>query len=93
MKYSSSPWKYVETDDGDILVVMDKTHDILIGNLEDSCGICQANARLISTAPELLEALENLIVATRYMREEYSDANDEVEKAESIIDKAKGYKL
>jgi hypothetical protein len=61
MKYSPAPWHVTENNDGDILVRMDKSHAVVIGNLESSCEICHANADLIAAAPDLLEALERLM--------------------------------
>ena len=60
MKSSPVPWSEFETDDGDFGVKMDDAHSVIFGNLEGSCGICHANARLTSLAPELLEMLENV---------------------------------
>jgi len=56
-KYTPGPWEETENMDGDLIVRMDISHMIVIGNLEDTCSVCHANARLIAAAPELLEAL------------------------------------
>lgn len=61
MKPSPAPWSEFETDDGDFGVKMDNAHSVIFGNLEGSCGICHANARLTSLAPELLEVLDELV--------------------------------
>ena len=59
-KYTPAPWEETENMDGDLIVRMDISHMIVIGNLEDTCSACHANARLIATAPELLKALEDV---------------------------------
>jgi hypothetical protein len=61
MKHSPAPWTEYEDDDGNVLVKMDNAHEVLIANLEGSCGTCHANARLIQLAPEILELLEQII--------------------------------
>lgn len=59
--FSPAPWAEETTDEGDVFVVMDKHHKVLIGNLEDTCSVCHANARLIKSAPHLFHALEKAV--------------------------------
>lgn len=65
MAYSKGQWTEVTTDDGDVWVLAGdakpgELHSYLIGNLEDTCEECHANAQLIVTAPKLYEALERI---------------------------------
>jgi hypothetical protein len=64
-------------------------------NKKDPVALCleqEANARLIAAAPDLLEACEKLISSSEFMRDEYSDMNDAVQDALSVIARAKGEK-
>lgn len=58
--HSPAPWKETEDDDGNIVVIMDENHSALMGNLEGSCSICHANARLVCCAPDMLDSLERI---------------------------------
>ena len=60
MNHSPGPWKEKITDDGLVWVLMPDAHRVSIGDMEETCGICHANARLIASAPALLEALETI---------------------------------
>ena len=71
IKHSMLPWKEVDTEDGYCIVVMDDSHSILIGNLEDTCETCHANSRLISLSPELYQALTTI--------EDYSAGTEHIE--------------
>lgn len=88
MKYSPAPWKEEETEDGDVFVVMDEAHRVLIGNLEDTCGTCHANARLISAAPELIALLEDLVEVFDDVVCDGVDAYAFVKDAKKLIAKA-----
>lgn len=61
--YSPAPWIETEDEDGNVIVVMDKAHSVVVANLEGSCQTCHANARLIKAAPMMLNALEDCLEA------------------------------
>lgn len=88
MKHSPAPWKVTEDENGDTFVVPEEdfAHRIFIGNLEDTCSTCYANANLIASAPELLETLE--LVMKAFEGNFAIDWN----MIQEIIDKAKGNK-
>jgi len=54
----------------------------------DGCG--EANARLIASAPELLEALENMVKEFDDNFSEGSHSHTVLEKAKEVIKKARG---
>lgn len=58
--HSPAPWHETENDDGDVIVRMDENHFVVIGNLEDTCETCHANAHLIAASPKLLDALRDI---------------------------------
>lgn len=60
-KHSPAPWSEIENENGDVIVKMDDSHEVLIGNLEGTCGVCHANARLIRMSPVLLRNLEKCV--------------------------------
>ena len=101
MKYTPKPWSYEMRHDTNYAII---TCDIKGGdNLRGYCG--EANARLIVAAPELLEALQNLLaivddapkgVASYYANGEdapWSDFDREINAARAAIAKALGEKL
>jgi hypothetical protein len=86
MSHTPGPWKDEITEEGELLVRMDKRHSVYIGDIEDTCRECHANARLVAAAPELLEALQAFV---DYHATDYEDI-PEMEQARRIIAKAKG---
>lgn len=63
----------------------------------DAPLIAEANAKLLAAAPELLEALQDMLSGWRYIRESHGDLygvgwDRAQEKAESAIAKAEGVK-
>jgi len=68
----------VKTDDWDIAAVW-----------KDAEGNCEANARLIAAAPELLEALKKCLEATKELNGEFQEGwDEEIEMAEQAIKNA-----
>ena len=61
MIHSEGPWKEEIDDFGDVWVRQDEGHRVFIGNLEDSCGTCHANSRIMVAAPDMLKALESAL--------------------------------
>lgn len=63
MRATPGPWKtaYGKGEDGeengDMLVVMDANHDVLIGNMEGACDHCCGNQYLIAAAPAAIRKL------------------------------------
>ena len=59
-KHTPLAWKAIVTDDGELIIHMEgsPSHNLLIGDMESTCGECHANARLIAAAPNLLAACE-----------------------------------
>jgi hypothetical protein len=61
MKYTAGPWKAEINDWGRVIVAADPEIDIACMVNGESSQIADANARLISAAPELLEALKGAL--------------------------------
>ncbi len=59
-RHTPGPWEEKITGDGLVWVIMPDAHRVSIGDMEETCGICHANARLIAAAPDLLAALEDI---------------------------------
>lgn len=69
-KHSPGPWDCKQYADGTVYIGMPRSHDTdhdhpLANRIAEICGditlsITRANARLITAAPDLLAALENL---------------------------------
>jgi hypothetical protein len=85
-KHTPGPWRYQENSDAYTHIVRAGTDDYICGCGQGSDGTCEANARLIAAAPELLEALEEF-VASRGASTDFARA---YVKAEAVIRKAKG---
>lgn len=101
-KHTKGPWKYTEdTEDllaGREVVAMniyapDKLcgHVASVGALGMAANEIEANARLISTAPEMLEALETLRNEILSQGESGDQVN--LRMLESVIAKARGAKF
>ena len=63
MTHTPGPWAVDITDEGELWVRI-LQHDLFIGDLEDTCGECHANAQLIAAAPDLL-AVAIMVAATQ----------------------------
>ncbi|MCP8685959.1 hypothetical protein [Marinobacterium sedimentorum] len=101
-KHTPGPWRFIP--DHCIVTALDeKGREELVFDLKGSCGAVghrnlseqvDANIRLITMAPELLDALEDLaeLVETNLVTHEVSDAAWEAEfqKSLSVINKAIG---
>ena len=55
-KHTQGPWKYQEESDKHTHIVRAKNDYMICHLSQDTSGISEANARLIASAPELLEA-------------------------------------
>ena len=62
MEYSPGPWEEKITHDGLVWVLMPDGHRVSIGDMEETCGICHANSRLIAKAPQMYSALLKIAV-------------------------------
>ena len=60
MAYTPGPWRYIEHKDGTVGVEIDRGHQLLY-DLEGSCPQCFGNMHLISKAPEMFDALKELV--------------------------------
>lgn len=88
MGHTPGPWKVEIDSDGSVLIMCsDGAHRYYIGDMEDTCTECHANARLIAAAPDLLEACRAFIEADM----QWTDvANAVLEQMEAAIAKAEG---
>ena len=80
IKHTPGPWKVVTTDEGQTWVCPEGTkpydmHSYFIGDLEDTCGECFANAYLMAAAPKLLEVCEEVQkrLIDKYMEKDKPD--------------------
>lgn len=92
-KHTPGPWKYgieLSSRSGEWLISFDagyRGRGISIAETKAGSGQEEANARLISAAPELLEALDN----TQQLLERLGlESSDEYQANASAIAKAKG---
>lgn len=88
-KRTPGPWRYLQSGIAGEFVVKSDTHpDLAIGI---ASGIdTEANARLIASAPELLEALEKLLISYQNLKEFANPKSDSEKQAEAAIAKARG---
>lgn len=97
--HTPGPW-LIESDyneDGSDLIVMAEQAYVIADTRHESCGIvdadeCYANARLISAAPELLEALKGLLrrIDDHFGSPDASHDWKEQEAARAALSKATG---
>lgn len=90
-KHTSGPWRTHLTDDTLVIDAVGVPVATMDGNyIDGSHSNIEANARLIAAAPDLLEALEKILVSDR---EGYPNCNlfsDDLARAKAAIAKAKG---
>ena len=84
IKHTAGPWRYSKAHNDIISMAPGVKSDVVA---EYVLGVSLANARLIAAAPELLEALEELIAATQHLDQCHQATAD---KARAAIAKAKG---
>ena len=88
-KHTQGPWEFVDNS----LVgpkIDDKPVWLRPVILRSETGITKADAQLISAAPDLLEALEDLVCLCEFaLNGEYS-VDDELQDARAAIAKARG---
>lgn len=100
-KYTPGPWRLDEIGNVEseavhnIAVVFSAAGQVNWGGSDfDTLAHCEANARLIAAAPELLEALKGLVVALENIGGEHVTGREGSEKridaAYAAIEKAEG---
>lgn len=87
MSYTKGPWVVKEQILGTF--ICDNRNYTIAGPVSNNPN-CEANARLIAAAPELLEAANDYLEATRYLEEPYDSEAAEILRA--AIAKATGGK-
>jgi hypothetical protein len=60
MKHTPGPWLYQEKSDAYTHIVRGPSGQYVAGCGQCSHGECEANARLIAAAPEMLQTLESI---------------------------------
>ena len=83
--HTPGPWEIEYDDLTEEWIVLWETGSAEVGGLHAA-----DQARLIATAPELLEALNDLLIASSPMAKEPQSISKAVKKALSAIAKAKG---
>lgn len=93
-KYTPGPWHVAErVDDGDVLYTVE-ADNLPVAYIYRKAER-EANARLIAAAPELLEALEELLawdlqMLPQEVSEGYSGIEEDIARAKAAIAKATG---
>lgn len=87
-KHTAGPWKIDDALDLPLAVIQDNEMGEGIAELGERTPENEANARLIAAAPELLEALQEMM--SRYGSKNSGFDNEETAKARAAIAKAKG---
>jgi pyruvate formate-lyase activating enzyme-like uncharacterized protein len=97
-KHTPAPWYYgLEGKDAYHIVEKDGTNIVHLATLRNSTASSrmEANVRLMTTSPELLEALERLLAVVSHDKQYVSEQapfihRNAVEKARQAIAKAEG---
>lgn len=98
INHTKGPWK-IEINDGELEIwsqntfIAGVTHDLYF--TAEKLGQHVANAALIATAPEMLEALENALDSLKYsvmvlQAPEKSTMRENITEIESVLKKARG---
>jgi hypothetical protein len=62
-KHTPGPWAYQEKADAYTHIVRGPNDSFICQTPQGACGTCEANARLMAAAPDLLEALKGALLA------------------------------
>lgn len=58
-RFTKGPWKAEINELGELWLIMsDGSHKVYFGDMEETCGMCHANADLAAASPEMYTALE-----------------------------------
>lgn len=76
-KHTKGPWKYQEESDAYTHIVRAKNNYTICHLLQDSSGTTEANARLISVAPDMLQLL-------KYIRDWVEEERESFQYSEEI---------
>ena len=60
-EHTPGPWRVGDDENGDCWIFI-PGHDLCFGDMETTDACCWSNARLIAAAPDLLEALEMVLL-------------------------------
>jgi ribosomal protein RSM22 (predicted rRNA methylase) len=87
-KHTPGPWEALKNNYGQVLIVVRSTKDFVCAVPDE----CEADAKLISAAPDLLAALKSIIdTVESHARSQLTPAeNSPVAKARAAIKKAEG---
>jgi hypothetical protein len=79
-KYSIGPWRHVFTDDGIVVDANGGKTDVarVVRRVDDA--VETGNAKLLAAAPELKQALTDLLVAVGELCAHYCASEDEIEE-------------
>jgi hypothetical protein len=98
MKHTPAPWYYgLEGKDAYHIVEKDGTNIVHLVTLSNSTASSnmEANVRLMTTSPELLDVLKDLLydldtVDSHYLNETVLPIREDIARAKAIVAKAEG---
>jgi hypothetical protein len=92
LKHTPGPWIYDPNDRDDLQVKNEKGNRLadVIDNRAFTLNQCQANAKLIAAAPDMIKAIIDAIefITISYNCRNNSMATEMIQKLQSIIDEA-----
>jgi hypothetical protein len=79
-KHTPGPWEALKNNYGQVLIVVRSTNDFVCAVPDE----CEADARLISAAPDLLEALKRVCSHGYRSSPDWDNARAAIAKAEGV---------
>jgi hypothetical protein len=79
-KHTPGPWEALKNNYGQVLIVVRSTNDFVCAVPDE----CEADARLISAAPDLLEALKRVCSHGYRSSPDWDNARAAIKKAEGV---------